>query len=182
MQILINGKNTDLPDNLSASIQKRLEKLGDRYRFLQEAHVVVGKQRKWHECEVTLHVKHQILRAKERDADLGTAVDNTFDKLEKQLSRHKGRLLEHSRHTEKDSPTPLSELTVEPLEPAEDQYVPPRVVKVKRIDIKPMAVEEAALQMELLGHDFYVFVDDQSESLNVIYRRHNGDIGLIQPE
>ena len=181
MQILINGKNTDLPGNLSASIQKRLEKLGDRYRFLQEAHVVVGKQRKWHECEVTLHVKHQILRAKERDADLGTAVDNTFDKLEKQLQRHKGRLLEHSRHTEKDSPIPLSELPNEPAEP-EDEYVPPRVVKVKRIAIKPMAVEEAALQMELLGHDFYVFVNDESESLNVIYRRTNGDIGLIQPE
>jgi len=181
MQILINGKNTDLPDNLSASIQKRLEKLGDRYRFLQEAHVIVGKQRKWHECEVTLHVKHQILRAKERDADLGTAVDNTFDKLEKQLSRHKGRLLEHSRHTEKDAPTPLIDLPSEPEE-GEGEYTPPRVVKVKRMAIKPMAVEEAALQMELLGHDFYVFVNDDSESLNVIYRRHNGDIGLIQPE
>jgi putative sigma-54 modulation protein len=179
MQILINGKNLEVPAPLAAAVQKRLEKLAERYRFLQEAHVSFARQRNFHDCEVNLHVRHQILRAKERDADLATAVERCLDKLEKQLDRHKGRLLGRSRAVDLKEAPPLTSIAVET--PDED-YQPPRVVKVKKIALKPMSVEEAALQMELLGHDFYVFTNDESEALNVIYRRTNGDIGLIQPE
>jgi putative sigma-54 modulation protein len=179
MQVQIHARNLDVPAPLASSIEGRLAKLADRYRFLQESHVVLSRQRNMADCELTLHVRHQILRAKERDPDLAAAVDRAIEKLEKQLGRHKGRLHARSRAGDvKEAPA----LTTVPVEAPEEEYEAPRVVKVKRIAVKPMSVEEAALQMELLGHDFYVFTNDESEGLNVIYRRHNGDIGLIQPE
>lgn len=179
MQVQVNGRNLEVPPQLVNTIEKRLGKLADRYKFLQESHVVLNKQRSVAECEITLHVRHQILRAEERDADLGAAVDRALEKLEKQLNRHKGRLLGRSRAPEAKEAPALTDVVVEAVE---EEYEPPRVVRVKRIAIKPMSVEEAALQMELLGHDFYVFTNDEAQVLNVIYRRHNGDIGLIQPE
>ena len=107
MQIQINGKATDVPASHADAVEKRLGKLSERYRFLQEAHVTLGKQRNFHECEVTLHVKHQMLRAKERDPEITTALDKAIDKLEKQLDRHKGRLLGRSRTAEGRELPPL---------------------------------------------------------------------------
>lgn len=179
MDIQITGRQVELSDEIEASIRERLEHLAGRYTFVQSASAVVSKQRNWHSAELTLHIKHQVMRAEERSNDLTSSIDNAFDKLERQLRRHKGRLLHRSHAKDVREAPPLVEFeTTEP----EEEYQAPQVVRVKTISPKPMAVEEAALQMELLGHDFYVFTNDQSNQMNVIYRRRNGDIGLIQPE
>ena len=179
MEIDIKGRQIELSDAIEDSIRDRLEQLAERYGFVHGASAVVSKQRNWHSTELTLHIKHQILRAEERSNDLASSIDSAFEKLERQLRRHKGRLLHRSRANDVREAPPLSDFeTAEP----EEEYQAPQVVRVKTISPKPMAVEEAALQMELLGHDFYVFTNDQSSQMNVIYRRRNGDIGLIQPE
>lgn len=175
----IEGKNVDIPEALRDEIQSRLDQLAERYRFVEEAHVVLSKQRNWHTTEITLHIKHQMLRAQERSDDMGVSVDQAMAKLETQLRRHKSRLVTRSRATDVRQAPALT--TVEVNEP-DEVYEAPRVVRVKTISAKPMTVEEAALQMELLGHDFYVFTNADSNALNVVYQRYNGDIGLIQPE
>lgn len=179
MNVTVQGKNVDLAAALEDDIRDRLDQMAERFSFLHEATVVLGKQRNWFTAEITLHVRHQILRAEERSNDLGTSVDSALDKLEKQLRRHKGRLLHRSRAGSVTEVPPLMAFT--PSEP-EEEYDVPRVVRVKRIPVKPMSIDEAALQMELLGHDFYVFTNDETNEMNVVYNRRNGDIGLIQPE
>jgi len=179
VDIDIKGRQVELTDAVEAGIHQRLEHLADRFTFVQAASVVVSKQRNWHSTELTLQIKHQVMRAEERSNDLMSSIDNAFEKIERQLHRHKGRLLHRSHAKDVREAPPLS--AFEALEP-EEEYQAPKVVRVKTISPKPMAVEEAALQMELLGHDFYVFTNDQSNQMNVIYRRRNGDIGLIQPE
>ncbi|NUP99095.1 MAG: ribosome-associated translation inhibitor RaiA [Armatimonadetes bacterium] len=179
MDILLQDNGIDVPEALDNNLQERLEHLAERYSFVQQATVHLGRERNWFTAEITLHIKHQVLRAEERSNDLGSALDNALDKLERQLHRHKGRLLQRSRASDQRVVPALT--AIEVTEP-DEEYVAPRVVRVKRIPVKPMAVEEAALQMELLGHDFYVFTNDESNQLNVVYVRRNGDIGLIQPE
>lgn len=181
MRTTIEAKHLEfeLPAAVAEQIDARLDELAARYRFVEAAHVVVTQQRSWFSGEITLHVKHQILRAEERSNDLGTAVDSALDKLERQLHRHKGRLVSRSRVPEHREAPPLLEVEVDQ---PDEKYDTPRVVRVKRIPVKPMSPEEAALQMDLLGHDFYVFKDAESEELNVVYRRRSGDYGLIQPE
>ncbi len=178
MKTQVLGRGLELSAPLTQHIDNRLAQWGDRYLFMLEAHVVVEKQRGWYTCEVTLHAKHQLLRSEERSNDLASSIDTALDKLERQLDRHKSRLLRRSKARDSREAPPLT--SYEPETP-EEEYQAPRVVKVKKIAIKPMSVEEAALQMELLGHDFYVFTDDESSEMNVIYKRRNGDIGLIQP-
>ncbi|HAZ63396.1 MAG TPA: ribosome-associated translation inhibitor RaiA [Armatimonadetes bacterium] len=179
MQVHVSTAIDEVPADLLEDIESRLDRLGERYRFLQTGYARVDRVRRTHDCEISLHVRHQILRAKERDEDLGLAVDRAFDKIERQLERHKGRLQSHSRTSHpKEDMVPLTQLPAE----GDEEYTPPRVVRVKRISMKPMSIDEAILQMELLGHDFYVFGHEEDNTLNVIYRRDSGDIGLIQPE
>lgn len=179
MQVTVQGRQVEVPRPLEDNLRARLEALAERYGFVLEATVVLDQQRSWYSAEVTLHAKHQVIRAEERSNDLGVATDSALDKLEKQLRRHKGRLLQRSRAASSTDAPPLTSIASD--EP-DEEYTAPRVVRTKKISVKPMSVEEAALQMELLGHDFYVFTNDESNDLNVVYRRRSGDIGLIQPE
>jgi putative sigma-54 modulation protein len=119
--------------------------------------------------EVQLNVPHGIVRAEERSADSYAAVDLVVDKLERQLKRFKGRLLA-KRNEEK----PVIE------EPDPEEHAP-TIVRTKRHVLRPMEPEDAAMQMEALGHTFYVFRNAHTDSVNVIYLRADGDYGLIEP-
>lgn len=181
MQTTIEARRLDieLPEQLTREVTTRMDTLAERFSFIESVHVVLAKQRSFYSCEVTLQAKHQVLRSEQRSNDIGSAIDNALDRLERQLLRHKGRLLSRSRAGDARQLPPLLEF--QPEEP-EEAYETPRVVRVKRVALKPMSAEEAALQMDLLGHDFYVFRNSETEEVNVVYRRHNGDFGLIQPE
>ncbi len=174
MQLIISGKNVEVSDWLREYVEKKIGKL-DRYLpALTEARVELTLENTRNAnqsqvVQVTLRTNGTILRGEERAADFTVAVDTVTDKLYKQIERYKGKRY-HNR-TPGDKP---------PLEPTPPEA--PRIVRVKRFRITPMTEEEAIEQMELLGHNFFVFANREHGTINVLYRRNDGNYGLIAPE
>jgi putative sigma-54 modulation protein len=163
----------------------RLENLTRQYERIENLRVTVTGQRNWRTVDLTVQVHGALLRAEERNTDALTAFDTALSRMERQL----GRLKERQRAFGHES---LRTLAVEERgaglvsEPAEEEPEPApeglRIVRTKAHSLKPMAPEEAALQMELLGHDFFVFIDGDSGQVGVVYRRRDGGYGLIEPD
>ena len=178
MKIRVTGKNVDVSDNLKDTIDKRLGKL-DRYftRPIAEANVILSLDKYRHIAEVTLFVAGVTLRGEVTSEDMYVSVEGAIDKIEKQILRNKSQLEKKWRGA---GFTPSA---VEGLQPSQDEEEDtlPKVVRMKRFAIKPTSIEEAVLQMQLLGHDFYVFRNAQSDEVSVLYKRRDGNLGLIEP-
>jgi putative sigma-54 modulation protein len=179
MQIIFSGKHVEVTPALKEYAEGKLNKLNRFFDHLQEIHIVESVLRNQHIVEVTLKADGTIIRAEERSPDMYTSIDLVLDKLERQLKRYKGRYLTRTRESlEGLKPAELTLSSAEEL-PAEE--LAPNIMRTKRFAIKPMDPEEAALEMELIGHDFYVFRNAESSEVNVIYRRRDGNYGLIDP-
>ncbi len=180
MKIQIRGKNFEVTQALNDQINKKLERLDRHLGKETEAHVSLSVEKDLKRIEVTIQVYGMIVRAEEATSDMYNSLDLVVEKLEKQISRYKGRLQKRGR-------TSVGEISAAEAFPPEfsteqeleDEF---QVVKSKKFAFKPMALEEAILQMELLGHSFYVFSNAETEQVNVIYKRNDGKIGLIEPE
>jgi putative sigma-54 modulation protein len=182
MQVTVKGKNIDVPEKLRAHAQHKLAKVkrfDDRIlamdvEFSEERNPRVAEP---HTVEVTVTTKSRLVRAQARAADPAAAVDQVIDRLERQIKKLKGRRVDRTQHAEGvKAMTPV--LRPEPDEPSAE----PTFARYKRIEMKPMTSEEAVDQMELLGHDFFLFSNAETQQANVVYRRHNGGYGLIEPE
>lgn len=177
MQLIISGKNLEVSDWLKEYVEKKIGKL-DRYLpTLTEARVELALENTRNTSQsqvvqVTLRTNGTIMRGEERASDFTVAVDTVAEKLYKQIDRYKGRRARARAQSERLA----SE--VESAPPAEG----PRIVRVKRFRTPPMTEEEAIEQMELLGHNFFVFANREHGNINVLYRRNDGDYGLIEPE
>lgn len=178
MRVTITGKNVHVTEALKAYAERKLQHLGRYFSNIKEAHVTQSTQRNWHIVEVHLEGDGVFLRGEERTPDMYTSIDAVVEKLEHQIKRFKGKLLQRPRDAEAELPPADEELTAE----AEDEEPLPVVVRTKRFAIKPMSPEEAALQMEMLNHDFFVFLNGETQQVNVVYRRRDGNYGLIEPE
>ncbi len=180
MKIQIRGRNIEVTQALSEQISKKLEKLDRHLGQETEAHVSLSLEKDLQRIEVTIQVYGMIVRAEEATADMYSSLDLVVEKLEKQMSRYKGRLQKRGR----TSVSEISAAEAPPLEISTEKELEEefQVVKSKKFAFKPMALEEAILQMELLGHNFYVFSNAETEQVNVIYKRNDGKIGLIEPE
>ena len=133
-----------------------------------------------HIIEVTLKAGRNLIRAEERTDDMYTSIDKVVDKLEKQLKKYKGRFITNKRDTwsgEKPNEAILN--ANEEKEIAEMLEDMPRIVRTKSLTLKPMDIDDAIVEMDLLGHNFYIFRDVSDNSIAVIYKRYDGDIGLI---
>ena len=122
--------------------------------------------------EITVNAAGVILRAEESSNDMYLSIDHAVDKLESQIRRHRTKLEKRIRTAELE---PVIEAPVY----EEQNY---DIVRTKKFAVKPMSVEDAITQMELLGHDFFLFLNEESETMNVLYRRHDGTYGLLQPD
>ncbi|MFY9377919.1 MAG: ribosome-associated translation inhibitor RaiA [Peptococcia bacterium] len=173
MKFQFRGKNIQVTDSLKDYVEKRLSKLDKHFNAEPEAVVsfIVEKERQ--RVEVTMPLNGYILRGEEESTDMYTSVDLVVDKLEKQISKYKARFDKKRKTSIKDLPTERIDYRADDEEPI--------IVKTKRFDLKPMAVEEAIMQMYLLGHSFFVFSNDVTEQVNVVYRRNDGNYGLIEP-
>ena len=177
MQLMIQGKNIEVTDRLQEYIDKKVGKL-DRYlptitEARMELSVEGAKSAKDRQvAQLTLWSKGTLLRAEERTADMFTSIDAVVDKMYRQIVRYKGKRYGRGRGT--GEPPPVEEF--------EEEEELPRIVRTKRFQVSPMDEEEAVEQMELLGHDFFVFFNVNTNEVNVIYRRKDGNYGLIEPE
>jgi putative sigma-54 modulation protein len=185
MQIVFSGKNLEVTQSLRDYAELKLRKLVRFFDHVQEARVTQSITRNQHTLEVTLIIDGTLIRAEERSPDMYTSIDLVVDKLERSLARVKERHLSNTRES-LDGQKPAERVALEdgfnlpePEDGAEEEG--PMIVRTKRFAIKPMDPEEAALEMELIGHDFYVFRNAENNTVNVIYRRRDGNYGLIEP-
>jgi putative sigma-54 modulation protein len=182
MRVTVKGKNVHVTDTLKAYAEKKLQKLNKYFSNIKDAQVTQSIQRNWHIVEVQLEGDGVFLRGEERSADMYASIDAVVEKLERQVKRFKGKLLQHPRPAEEEleEEIEIEEVPAGTEEEAEEGL--PNIVKTKRFAIKPMTAEEAAMQMELINHDFFVFLNQETEQVNVLYRRKDGNYGLIEPE
>jgi putative sigma-54 modulation protein len=176
LQVVIKGKNIEVTNALRDHARQKvakIEKLDLGFKEI-EVKLVVEKNPSIQDnqiAELTLYGNGRILRATERDRDMYVAIDNSVSKLQRQIKKFHGKQVDRTQSQE----SALRGQSVQP-EPVEGM---PFIVKTKSIALKPMTPEEAALQMEMLGHDFFVFTNADSDNINVVYRRNDGDFGLI---
>lgn len=189
MDISIRAKHVDLTDDVRAAVDDKISRMTRFLDGLERAEVAFTEERNPRiadkECvEVTMFGHGHIVRAKAAAPEMLAAVDRVVDKLEQRLTRLKGKLVgrSHPRRpmSVDSSPSPAGAVSLDQTPDSDpDSDTTARIVKTKRFDMKPMTPEEAALQMELLGHDFYFFTNAETERAAVVYQRDDGQIGLI---
>ena len=176
MKITLRGKNIEITEAIEEKVSEKLSKL-DKYIIVSEnveAKVLVRTYPYGQKIEVTIPTEYVLLRAEVVDQDLYNAIDLVIDKLEGQIRKYKTRLNRKS----KDNKLAFNLASIEPLEDEEEDVL----VKTKTITPKPMDMEEAIMQMELIGHSFFVYRDTETDAISIVYRRNDGDYGLIETE
>lgn len=179
------GRNIDVTDAMRNYTEEKLSKLDHFTDRVVDAKVVIsyaanGDAAQPAKVEVQLNVPHGIVRAEESGPDTYAAVDKVVDKLGRQLRRFKERKIAKRTHDAPPPPPPADEVDLPPLEETSEPRGP-SIARVKRHVLRPMSPEDAAMQMEALGHTFFMFRNMETEEINVIYLRYDGDYGLIEP-
>jgi putative sigma-54 modulation protein len=183
MDIVVRGRNLEVTPRLQEYVDKKVGKLDRFLPTIDEARMELSVEQTrsaQHSqiAQLTVRTRGRILRAEERDQDIFAAIDAVSDKMQRQVSRYKDRLYGRGqpRSPEEAEAQSMPAIAVEPEEPAG------HIVRIKKFPVTPMDPEEAIEQMEMLGHDFFMFFNNVTESVNVLYRRKNGDYGLLQPD
>ena len=179
MELQIEAQNMELSPAVQRYIERKLGRLNRHLPSIVASRVEIIEEKtkspqQRYVVQITLESRGTILRGEGRGGDLFTAIDKVAEVMDRQIEHHKGKLYEKGR----GSSLARSEISegVEAMEPSR------KVVKVKRFAVKPMSVAEAVEQMELLGHDFFLFFNADTEGLNLLYRRKDSNYGLIEPE
>ncbi|HEY4712241.1 MAG TPA: ribosome-associated translation inhibitor RaiA [Dehalococcoidia bacterium] len=180
MKLQIIAKNSvEVSETLKAYVEKKVGKLGRYLPTIDASKVEISQEgaklpEQRFTVQVTLDCRGVLIRAQEKSKDIRTAIDKVVDVLSKRIERYKGKLYDKGRGVSFARQGAAIE--------AEEIEAPRRVVKTKRFLVKPMPVDEAVSQMELLGHNFFLFINADTEKLNLLYRRDDGNYGLIEPE
>ncbi len=175
MKFIIIGKNIDVTPGLKEAVENKLGKLQRYFTPETEIHVALSVQKEHQKIEVTIPVKGNIIRSEQESDDMYVSIDLVEEVIERQLRKYKNKLV--ARNQEGNN---FSKTLFETEEPIEDGEV--KIVRTKKFGIKPMYPEDACVQMELLGHNFFVFFNAENEEVNVVYKRKDGSFGLIEPE
>jgi putative sigma-54 modulation protein len=171
MNIIVNGRHLEVTPALKNYAEKKIQRF-DRYLSnISEAVVTLTVEKYRHKVEVLLKVNGVLIQAEGITGDVYSSIDEVAEKLERQIKKYKEKLVSH-RKAEGKAGEAIPEAA--PVEVG-------RIIKNKRFELKPMSPDEAVMQMELLDKDFFVFTNDNSGSINVLYRRRDGNFGLIEP-
>jgi putative sigma-54 modulation protein len=179
MKISVRGKNIEATPALVDYAEKKISKLEKHFDKATDVQVVLSVIREDHIVEVTMSLNGLILRGEESTGDMYASIDMVVDKLERQLKKYKTRMNKSLR--QRGARVISEKLAITEAE-ARMEDEAPKVVRTKRFTLKPMSTEEAILQMDLLGHNFFVFSSAENDTVNVVYRRRDGNYGLIEPE
>jgi putative sigma-54 modulation protein len=178
MRLHVKGKNHEVSDSIRRYAEEKLGKLDRQLHELTQVELELCVEKNPsisanQVAEATIWTKGPTLRAREASTDMRASIDQLTEKLRRQIEHYRAK---RSRRQPRGNGIP----TGGPM--ANDEDVGPQIVKTKQFTVKPMSAEEAALQLELVGHDFFVFRNDESDEVNVIYRRRDGGYGLIEPQ
>jgi putative sigma-54 modulation protein len=180
MRLQVKGKNVEVSEQIRAYAEEKLGKLERHLNGPTRVEVELAVERNPsiganNVAEATVWTKGPVLRAREASTDMKASIDQLADKIERQVTRYQDKRRRRAPRAEQGQAidVPGGLMTDE---------VGPNIVKTKQFAVKPMNAEEAILQLELVGHDFFVFRDDESNEVNVVYRRRDGGYGLIEPQ
>ena len=174
MKIKIFGKNIEVTEGIRSAVEEKIGKL-DKY-FAEETRVDVtlSVNKNEQKVEVTIPVKGRIIRAEEISDDMYVSIYMVEETIERQLVKYKNKII-----TKQQSNSNFRKEYIEKEVEADDEI---KIIRTKKFDMKPMYPEDACVQMELLGHDFFVFVNAEDDNVNVVYKRKGNTYGLIEPE
>ncbi len=174
MKFIISGKNIDVTEGLKTAVEDKIGKLERYFTPDTEIHVTLSVEKDRQKIEVTIPVKGSIIRSEQVSNDMYVSIDLVEEIIERQLKKYKNKLTDSKHGTGNFKQEFLDK------DYAEDDEV--RIMRTKKFDIKPMYPEDACVQMELLGHGFYVFCNAETDEVNVVYKRKGNTYGLLEPE
>ena len=173
MRFIISGKNIEVTEGLKTAVQDKIGKLEKYFTPDTEVHVTLNVEKDRQKIEVTIPVKGNIIRSEQVSTDMYVSIDLVEEIIERQLKRYKNKLV--------DKEQGAGFFKQEFIENEYDEEEV-KIIRTKRFGIKPMYPEDACVQMELLGHNFFVFRNAETDEVNVVYKRKGGTYGLIEPE
>lgn len=174
MNFIISGKNIDITEGLRAAVTDKLGKLEKYFTPDTEVHVTLSVEKERQKIEVTIPVKGNIIRSEQVSNDMYISIDLVQEVIERQLKKYRKKLI-----SQKQSAASFSSAFIEKDYEDEEDI---KIIRSKKFDIKPMYPEDACIQMELLGHSFFVFCNAETDQVNVVYKRKGNTYGLIEPE
>lgn len=178
MRIDFHGQNAEITGRLRNHAEPRLQTLARHFEDVQGIKIVVKGQRNWRNVEITVDADGLLVRAQERSNDELEAFDRALDAIERQLGRFRERVRDaHRRAKELSETTAQTQVKEQP-----NQEASVRLVRTKTVTLKPMTAQEAIMQMDLLGHDFFLYLDADAEKVAVVYRRKEGGYGVLLGE
>lgn len=173
MRYIISGKNLDVTDGLRSAVTEKLGKLERYFTPDTEVQVTLSVEKERQKIEVTIPVKGTVIRSEQVSNDMYVSIDLVEEVIERQLRKYKNKIVQR----EQGGGSFRQEFIDKE---AEDEEV--RIIRTKQYDLKPMYPEDACVQMEMLGHSFYVFVNAETDQVNVVYKRKGNTYGLLEPE
>lgn len=173
MKFIISGKNIVVTDGLRTAVTEKIGKLEKYFTEDTEIHVTLSTEKERQKIEVTIPMKGNIVRAEQESNDMYVSIDLVEEIIERQLRKYKTKIIERQQ-----AAVNLSKEFID--EEADDEEI--KIIRTKKFAVKPMDIEEACVQMELLGHNFFVFRNAETDEVNVVYKRKGNTYGLIEPE
>lgn len=174
MKIVIVGRNIEITPGLKAAVESKIGKLEKYFTPNTEVHVTLSVEKDRQKIEVTIPVKGSIIRSEQTSNDMYVSIDLVEEVIERQMKKYKSKLIAKQQAGANFQPE-----FFEDVEEDEDEI---KIVRTKKFDIEPMYPEDACIQMELLGHNFFVFCNAETDRVNVVYKRKGNTYGLIEPE
>ena len=174
MKFIIIGKNIDVTPGLREAVESKLGKLGRYFTPNTEIHVTLSVQKGHQKIEVTIPVKGGLVRSEQESSDMYVSIDLVEEVIERQLRKYKNKIV--------DKQQAAANFQKEYLDKDYEEDEEVKIIRTKKFGIKPMYPEDACVQMELLGHNFFVFYNAETEQVNVVYKRKGNTYGLIEPE
>ena len=175
MKFIISGKNIDITDGLRSAVQDKIGKLEKYFTPETEVHVTLSVEKDRQKIEVTIPVKGTVIRSEQVSNDMYVSIDLVVEVIERQVTRYKKKIVDKEQNAAffRDDFFNVDD-------DADDEEI--KIIRSKRFAVKPMYPEDACIQMELLGHNFFVFRNAETEEVNVVYKRKGNTYGLIEPE
>ncbi len=175
MKFTIIGRNIEVTPGLRAAVEDKIGKLDKYFNPDTEVHVTLSVEKERQKIEVTIPVKGSIIRSEQVSNDMYVSIDLVEEIIERQLKKYKNKIVDKQQAAAAD----FTQSYIDNDYTDEDEI---KIVRTKRFDIKPMYPEDACIQMELLGHNFFVFCNAETDQVNVVYKRKGDTYGLIEPE